>query len=496
MAMNIRKSISLDEDYLKKLDPLIQKHNGNLSAVIREIIDLADYASKDPDYVKRLISGIKNKQSLTSSTLAWALKDLAGRCPDRKFVNYLLDNDIYSISVLEKRLNELLGEVYWDSSIKITSDDDRVPQNAIFIITGKNQDMNRFIGAFIAVFVSEKFDFGISSTRNENNSFEMYMVRGTREWALKSINDHFGYMEPAFSEFYKRPDFWNMVLTLYSKMNYDVVLMPKQSFEEILGGKTSHKISTVIEKFYGFPINQIPVEDLLKIIKDVYQCTGLIENADINKESLILYHSFTEPESIKNLARLFVELLRLSGHAYSSITSRNLIVLNPIPGTAKIIIKMIDTLRNSEVRFEKYHSDLLKMLDIIKNMPSNEEPIRSLGWKFGIMIIENYQKYKNISTWDEETFITFMKETSTILKMDSTWEIISKNAIYGRISRFPWEKNDTRINNLYYYTFLKGMFQGWVSHAFGEEIVLTMPFKDSGNEFSEIFINLEESINV
>jgi hypothetical protein len=42
------------------------------------------------------------------------------------------------------------------------------------------------------------------------------------------------------------------------------------------------------------------------------------------------------------------------------------------------------------------------------------------------------------------------------------------------------------------------MFHGWVSHAFSEdtEIVLTMPSKDSGNDFSEIFIDLEESINV
>jgi len=492
--MNLRKSISLDEEYLKKMEPLVQKHNGNLSAVIREIIDLADYASKDPDSVKRLISGMKNKQSLTSPTLAWALKALAGRRPDREFVNNILGNDIYSISVLEKRMNELLGEVYWDSSIKTASDDDRAPQNASFIITGKNQDMNRFIGAFIAVFVSEKYDFGISSTRSENNSFEMYMTRGTREWALKSTNDNFGYMEPAFCEFYKRPDFWNMVVILYSKMNYDMVVMPKQFFEEILGGKSSHKITTVIEKFYGFPINQISVEDLLKRIKDIYQSTGLIEKADIDKESLIIYHSFSDPESIKKLALMFVELLRSGGHEYSSVTSRNLIVFNPIPGTGKILIKMIDTMRNSKVHFEKYHSDLLKMLDMLKNMPSNEELIRSLGWKFGMMIIENYQKEKKISTWNEETLITYIKETSTILQIDSTWEIISRNAIYGRINRFPWANNDTRINNLNC-MFINGMFQGWISHAFGKEteIVFTRPSIDSGNDFSEIYIDLRST---
>ena len=117
--MNLRKSISLNEEYLKKIEPLIQKHNGNLSAVIREIIDLADVAFKDPDSVKRIILGLKNKESLTSSTLIWALKNLAGRLPDQEIFNSIIGNDINSISSLEKRLNELMGEVYWDSSIKI-----------------------------------------------------------------------------------------------------------------------------------------------------------------------------------------------------------------------------------------------------------------------------------------------------------------------------------------------------------------------------------------
>lgn len=492
--MNLRKSISLDEEYLKKIEPLVQKHNGNLSAVIREIIDLADYASKDPDSIKRLISGIKNKQSLTSSTLEWALKDLAGRLPARVFVNNIMGNNVSSMSNLEKHLNELLGEVYWDSSIKIISNDDRMTHNVSFIITGKNQDIIRFIGSLIAVFVYEKYDFGISNSRSENNTFELNMEKGTKEWALESINEHFGHMEAVFAEFYKRPDFWKMVLSLFSKMNYDMVVIPKQSFEEILVGKSSHKMTTVIEKFHGFPINLIPVQDLLKLIKNVYPYTGLIEKADIDKESLILYHSFAEPESIKKLAQMFVELLRSNGHAYSSVTSRNLIVLNPIPGTGKILIKMIDTMRNSRMQFEKYHADLLKMLDLLKNMPSNEELIRSLGWKFGMMIIENYEKNKEAGTWNEEKFITYIKEITTVLKMDSTWEIISKHAIYGRISKFPWAENDTGTNDLNF-MFIRGMFLGWISHAFGEdaEMILTIPSKDSGNDFSEIYIDMRLS---
>ncbi len=488
--MNLRKSISLNEEYLKKIEPLIQKHNGNLSAVIREIIDLADVAFKDPDSVKRLILGLKNKQSLTSSTLIWALKNLAGRLPDQEIVHTIIGNDITSISSLEKRLNELMGEVYWDSSIKISSDEDRLPEKISFTISGKNQDMNRFLAAVVAEFTSKKYNLGVLSIRNANSSLEMHMKRGEKEVVLKSISDSFGYMDNAFFELYKKPDFWNMILTLYSKMNYDMVAIPKQLFEEILGGRTPHKITTCIERFYGCPINQIPLEDLLKKIKDIYQYTGIIENVDIDKDSLIIHHTFTEPEAIKKVAYMFVELLRLSGHTYNSVTSRNLIVLKPIPRAGKILIKMIDELKTIEEPFENYHKDLLKMLDLLKNMPTNDEIIKSLGCEFGKMMIQNYEKDKKIGVWDAETFVRCMKETGMILKQDSKWEIIGKNVIHGKIIACALVKDDAKINNLNC-TFIKGMFDGWISHAFGEkiEIVHTIPqLSASGNDFCEIYV--------
>ena len=40
----IRKNISLKKDDLKKIEPIVDKHEGNLSAAIREVINFADYA--------------------------------------------------------------------------------------------------------------------------------------------------------------------------------------------------------------------------------------------------------------------------------------------------------------------------------------------------------------------------------------------------------------------------------------------------------------------
>lgn len=196
--MILRKNISLTEDYLKKLEPLMKKHNGNLSAVIREMIDLADAAFADPDSVKRLISGLKKEQNLTSSTLIWALKNLAGRLPDEETVHNIIGSEVSSISSLEKRLNEMGGEIYWDCSVKSSSDNDIKPNNVVFIITGKNIDLNTYMAAVIAVFASKKYHLGVTKVKSVNNSIEMDMTAGEEEWSRKSITMHFGHLEEAF----------------------------------------------------------------------------------------------------------------------------------------------------------------------------------------------------------------------------------------------------------------------------------------------------------
>jgi len=493
--MNLRKNISLDEEYLKKLEPLLKIHNGNLSAAIREIIDLSDIAYKDPDSVKKLISGLKNKQNLTSSTLSWSLKNLTGRLPNEETVHNIIDNSVSSLSSFEKRLNELMGEIYWDSSIKISPDDDWKPKNASFTITGKNPDMNRYLASVVAVFASKKYALGVLNTRSADNTFEMHMKSGEKEWVIKSIHDSFGYMDRAFSELYKNPDFWNMMLDLHAKMSRELVTIPKQLFEETLSGKPSNKITTIIERSCGCPINQIPLDDLLGKIKVIYQYTGIIENMDINKDSLIIYHTFTQPEAIKKLANMFVELLGLSGHAYSSMISKNLIVLRPAPKAGKILIKMIDELKTRGEDTTDFHKNLLKTLDMLKNMPTNEEFVKSLGCRFGKKMIQNYEKDKKISTWDAGTFIRYLQEIAAILKQDAKWENIGESVIYGKIFTCPLVKCDAKFDALSC-MFTKGMLEGATLHAFGEEVEIVHTGQQSAasaGDICEIYIAFRSS---
>lgn len=486
--MILRKNISLTEEYLKKLEPLMQKHNGNLSAVIREVIDLADAAFADPDSVKRLISGLKKEQNLTSSTLVWALENLAGRLPDEETVNNIVGSSVSSLSSLEKRLNEMGGEIYWGLSVKSSSDNDIKPNNAVFTIIGNNMDLNRYMASVIALFVAKNYHLGVTKVRGINNSFEMELIKGEDDWALRSAAENFGYLEDAFSELYKKPDFWSIIISLYIKMNYDMVTISRQFFEELLGGITSRKTTVCIERFCDYPVNQIPPDDFLKKIAALYPRMGIIKNMDLNKDSLIIHHGLTEPLAIRKLADMFVELLDLNGRTYSATISENLIVMKPQPGVGKILTRMIEDLKPKEVPLANYHADLLKILDMLKNVPSDEEFIKSFGSKFGKKMIQNYEKDKMIDKWNSGTFIKYLQETNAVLGQDADWANISENVIRGEIRecRLVNDNGNAGITNC---MFIKGIFNGWVSHAFGD--LSKTVYESQGKNPCEIYIALK-----
>jgi hypothetical protein len=487
--MILRKNISLNEEYLGKLEPLMQKHKGNLSAVIREVIDLADAAFQDPDSVKKLISGLKKEQNLTSLTLIWALKNLTGRLPDDNTVQNIIGNNIYSLSDLEGRLNELGNEIYWDLSVKISPDNNIQPENVNFKVTGKNPDTCRFLSAIIATFSAQKYKLSVSDFRIINASCEFNMIKGEEDRALKSVVENFGYMDGAFSELYKKPGFWNIIVQIYIMMDYEMVVIPRHLFEDILSRKTTNKITTCIERYCGYPINKISSEDFLIKVKILFQTIGLIEDMDINKNSLIIHHRFTNREAIGWLASMFEEILRQNGQTYNSIIGENLIILKQLPEVSKILVRMAEDLTVRDEPAGNYYSNLVKMLNLLRNVPSNDEFLKSLSSKFGKKIIQNYKKDNNISSWDVSTFEKYMKDMSAILKHESKWSIVGENIIFGQIFTCPLVKDNAQTSNINC-TFIKGLYDGWISDAFGDKIerVHTMSKTINSGDCCEIYV--------
>jgi hypothetical protein len=216
---------------------------------------------------------------------------------------------------------------------------------------------------------------------------------------------------------------------------------------------------------------------------------GLIKDMDINKDSLIIYHGLNNPEAIKKLSCMFVELLSLNGHAYDSTISEKLIVLKRLPEAGKILMRMAEGFKTKEESLASYYADLQKMLDMLKNVPSNEEFVKSLGGKFGKKIIQKYEKDKKIERWNATVFVSYVQEIGAIFKAESKWTKISENVIHGKIITCPLVKDEGKLN-ITNCTFIKGIFDEWALHAFGEgtERVHTLAHE---NNCCEIYIAFE-----
>ena len=469
--MILRKNISLNEDYLKKLEPLMEKHNGNLSAVIREVIDLADAAFQDPDSVKRLISGLKKEQNLTSATLVWSLKNLGGRIPETEVIENVIGTEVYSISSLQKRLNELGAEIYWGSSIKVETDDDMRPTNVVFMISGNNMDMNRFFAGIIAVSVLNQFNLGIQKVQVIENSFRMELERTDKAVAQKCLNEKLGYMNSVFSEIYTKPDFWNILINLYKKMDYNMVSISKPFFEDLIGGEEMPKSTACFEKFFDSHINKISPDDFINKISVLYRSMGLIEEINLDNDSLIIKHGLSDSKGIEKLSNIFVELLRLNGHTYYSEVNENLIVLKHVPEMGKLFIKTLDDLSHKDMPFKDFTSGFQKMLPLLEKIPFDEKIITSFGSNFGEIMIQNYENENNIIDWNSGLFREFLKEVVSVCKLDVKWNVVNEGFLEGKVNSCPAYEKDGIIN-IAMCTFIKGIMGGCTRKAFGENVEL------------------------
>ena len=121
--MVVRKNISLEPAYLKKLEPLTQKHSGNLSAAIRDAIDITEASLRRYGTLQEAISKISaEKKELTSREesiesgrnvllskpiFLWMLRWTKGIPLEKEIFDELLDPlKIITLSELDKKINE------------------------------------------------------------------------------------------------------------------------------------------------------------------------------------------------------------------------------------------------------------------------------------------------------------------------------------------------------------------------------------------------------
>lgn len=332
--MSVRKNISLEKGHLAKLEPLVLKHKGNFSAAMREIIDLIDTMTKDPEAINNLIDGLKTDYNLTENVIFWLIKQARGRLIDQEHLNSIIDpSKIVLLSDLEKYMDDMTNGVSWQTNIKIEDYDDNLnPSCAKVTLSGNSIYKMEFLGGLISSFlVLHKKQEIISLKKMSNRITVNFKKQLNANLARQSLINYFGDMEDISFEISKKQDFWKCIVNLYKQTNYNMVTIPKNYYNELLIGKEAPSYLTApIEAIHKIPIRDIPLETLIPTMKSVYEFMGIVERIDVNENTLYIYHGNTDKRAISAIEKILLNVLNSNGTKYESRCSENLIVMSPV----------------------------------------------------------------------------------------------------------------------------------------------------------------------
>ena len=202
----LRKNVSISDTHLKMLDPLLKKHQGNLSAAMRDIIDFTGFVTENMGSLETAKDLFKEKNHAMEQTrnriygitipltmFRWLLSNRKSSLPPiNEAIQLFSQQNInsYDINTLNKVINEEISFLNWPISVNIGSENGQISIQ----ITGIDPEINSFYAKLITMYLSNnKSPQKISKLLNYPAS--IYMLLGsasTQEEALKSMYEAFG----------------------------------------------------------------------------------------------------------------------------------------------------------------------------------------------------------------------------------------------------------------------------------------------------------------
>lgn len=202
----LRKNVSISDSHLKMLDPLLKKHQGNLSAAMRDIIDFTGFVTENMGSLETAKDLFKEKNHAMEQTrnriygvtipltmFRWLLTNRKSSLPPINEANQLFSQqniNSYDINTLNKVINEEISFLNWPISVNIGNENGNISVQ----ITGIDPEINSFYAKLITMYLSNnKNPQKISKLLSYPASiFMLFASASTREESLKSMYETFG----------------------------------------------------------------------------------------------------------------------------------------------------------------------------------------------------------------------------------------------------------------------------------------------------------------
>lgn len=212
--MEVRKNVALDHRHVKMLQPIIDKHQGNFSAAIRELVELMDSLSRKFGTVDMLKESTLMKKSkrdqyienhygvvVPAQILHWLLSGHEGDVPPKQYLLFSLYSYLREQANLEGKIEEtprkweeVLNEFYhdlgWPIDIRIRCSSSLVTVEVI----GFDSQINRLAFLISAMNLAcGSIHYVIKEVENIQTAiFATFGECKTEEEALDTIQKLFG----------------------------------------------------------------------------------------------------------------------------------------------------------------------------------------------------------------------------------------------------------------------------------------------------------------
>ncbi|MDF1558059.1 MAG: hypothetical protein P1P80_07770 [ANME-2 cluster archaeon] len=483
-----RKHIALEDESIKKIQSLIDKHNGNLSAAIRDAIELTSISLQYYDTVedaKSLITTLKEIQQdqaiIQVPLFHWLLKRTRGLIVDKQILDYLIDPfSITSISELEDFINNMCRDFGWHVEIMIDTDNNDNPTYATMTLTGIHKETVYFLARMVGEYLAIYKKLGIFSVHPQLGELEVeFKLQTSTEEALQNLIDNLGYMVNIEKELKAHPNFWKRLINEHSATNYNLVSIHKNFYEDLMSGKIPKALFT-IETSRGRPLEDMPLSQFLHKIKNISETSRVVNRVYVEGENLKIRHGFRNMKAVDNIKHIFINLLEDNGYNYDSEITNTFIYLRHHPEienkTNELFMKLFD---NGE-DVQKVISEFVTYLRTVKDIDFIEQ-VKSFGRGLGRTLMMQYEQKYGSKYWDIQSFKKAFEPADRQIK--SNWDVRT-NSLRYTVPECAYADDPNKCH------MHREIFKGAVEYAFGDLASIdVIKLLSHGDEYCDVSIH-------
>lgn len=457
----ISRHISIEEEYVEKMQPYLDRHNGNIVGAIKEIIDQAERYNP------------YHALAIDISLLNWMLKETEDTLISDAVLDELIDPKLIgSMKMLEKRVNSRFNNLGWDIKISLIADKDTSPFNILIEIRGapkKIRFVSRMISQYMIRHLLKKSSVAIRHIVNSDEYVKIEMSKSSEKESLDSLSRFFGKMDDTLKIIKAKPPFWKDLVREHHLTNYNMVTVHKNYFEDLLAGNTPLG-EIMIEILAKRPVQEIPLSEILPMIQHVYETARVVDKVYIDNDNIILYHNYRTKEAVDKLKTILVMLLDAGGHLYDATSSSNMIILKHRPDVGTKINEIVNRLKTSDNRIDQELTMFATFLSGLGDIPDMPLSYAILGRRIGRTLMQEYEAENNINTWSLEDFKKAIETIDSRLHRKSELKL-EKGILKYVITKCGIATDKDKFNPYLCHT-MRETFKGALNYVFGDKVEL------------------------